>query len=171
MAEPYLGQILMGAFNFAPKGFAFTSGQTLPIAQNTALFSLLGTFYGGDGIRTFALPDLRGRSPMHFGTSRLGEQYAQGQVVGEEHHTLTTGEMPMHVHNWPATAAAAVAGTPPNGSAFAGSPVAPYRVAGTMVPMGAPTTTAGAFVPHENRQPYTVINFVIALQGIFPSRN
>lgn len=167
MADPYIGEIKIVSFGFAPKGWAVCNGQVLPIAQNQALFSLLGTTFGGDGRTTFALPNLQGRAPVH-----TGNEVTLGTSAGEEHHTLTVGEMPAHSH--PASGASSGPG--------AGSPVGnvwatltatqnPYSQApnGTMVANA--LRMAGGGQPHANMQPYLVLTFVIALQGVYPSRN
>jgi microcystin-dependent protein len=167
MSEVYLGQITMFAFNFAPQGFALCNGQLLPINQNQALFSLLGTNYGGNGIQTFGLPNLQGNVPLHMGSS-----FQLGQIGGEANHSLATSEMPNHLHAFSASAHAATSATPAGtapaeGSATVGSAYA----AGAATTALAPTLTMGSNQAHSNMQPYLVINFVIALQGIFPSRN
>lgn len=176
MPTPLLGEIKIVAFNFAPQGWALCNGQFLPINQNQALFSILGTTYGGNGQTTFALPDFRGRVPFHVGSMILGER------GGEAVHTLSISEMPTHTHfpnasntsgNLPFPAAAspvvqhniwAISTQNPYES-----PQAPGFAAAAMHP-GCVSNTGGS-QPHENRQPYSVLNFVIALIGIFPSRN
>ena len=165
MATPYVGQISIVSFGFAPKGFALCNGQVLPINQNQALFSLLGTTYGGDGQTTFALPNLQGASPIHTGGS-----YLLGNAGGEVNHTLTVSEMPAHTHVPNGDAAAANVGTPTNGS-WAMSAENPYAPSPSGPMLAATTSNAGGGQSHPNLQPYLVINFVIALQGIFPSRN
>ncbi len=166
MSEPFLAEIHIFGFNFPPRGYAACDGQILPINQNQSLYSLLGTTYGGDGRTTFALPDLRGRVPVHFGN---GIQL--GQRGGEEGHTLTTQEIPAHTHNLQASSQ-----TPnresPQGNFLSGSPLNPYSSAtpNTTLNNGS-VANAGASQPHENMQPFQVINFCIALQGMFPSRN
>lgn len=166
MSEPFLGEIRLFALNYAPKGWALCNGQMLPINQNQALFSLLGTTYGGNGQTTFALPDLQGRAPVHFGGSmNLGES------AGEAAHILTTQEMPAHTHLVSAASAAANA-VSPEGRVWAAkensyAPVdAPEY---TMSP--AALSSAGGSQPHSNMQPYQVLNFCIAMQGIYPSRD
>jgi microcystin-dependent protein len=165
MATPFLGQISMIAFNFAPQGFALCNGQLMPINQNTALFSLLGTIYGGNGTTTFALPNLQGRTPMHFGNG-----FVIGQAAGEATHTLDSSEMPSHTHQVngdPATATSAGA----SGDVWAKNTASPYSSTSNAVMSPAAIGNAGGSQAHDNFQPYLVINFVIALQGIFPSRN
>jgi microcystin-dependent protein len=171
MAEPFLGEIRMMAFNFAPKGWAQCNGQLLPINQNQALFSLLGTMYGGNGQTTFALPDLRGRTPIH-----VGNGWTQGQRGGEESHTLTLGEMPGHTHFVQANS-----GQPDNpggntpaptkvlSSTSTGQLYAPFANAQAMSAQMIGNT--GGSQPHTNMMPSTVIGMCIALIGIFPSRN
>jgi microcystin-dependent protein len=169
MSEPFIGQIAIFSFGFPPKGWALANGQLLPIRQNTALFALLGTFYGGDGVTTFKLPDLRGRVPMY-----VGNGHVQGESDGLEAVTLTTPELPAHSH---AVSCNKNAGTQasPSGTVWAadGAGNFPYSngeasamAAGTV----GPSPAAGG-QPHENRAPFAVVNFCIALSGIFPSRN
>lgn len=172
MAEPFLGEIRLAAFNFAPVGWALCEGQLLPIVQYTALFALLGTFYGGDGVQTFALPDLRGRVPIGFGQGPGLSQYVQGETGGVETVTLAVTQMPAHGHYVHASAK--------NGTKV--SPVGNYPAVdatGTAAqfnqnPTGemnpAMITQTGGNLPHENRQPFLTLNWIIALQGIFPSR-
>lgn len=170
MAEPFLSEIRIFTFNFPPKGWAFCNGQLLPINQNQALFSLLGTTYGGDGQTTFALPNLRGRVPIHTGSG-----FSLGQAAGQEVHTLSLQEMPTHNH----PVRAFDGGVDSNGTSPAGAFYARTADASTMYFSGAADTSMNAAVisnvggsqPHENRQPFLVLNFCIALQGIFPSRN
>lgn len=170
MAEPYLGQIIPCAFNFAPRGYAFCNGQLLSIQQNAALFSLLGTFYGGNGTTNFALPDLRGRTTIH----QDQVNYVIGQTGGEETHTLIASEMPQHSHVLNASNGAATAHTP-NGNYLAAttrSDPAHYAAASDGSTLAAPTVAvAGGSLPHNNLPPYTVVNYCIATVGIFPSRN
>jgi microcystin-dependent protein len=168
VSEPFLSEIRIVSFSFAPKGWAKCDGQLLPINQNQALFSLLGTTFGGNGQTTFALPDLRGRMPMHFGAS-----FVLGQGGGSTAHTLTAAEMPQHAHLQPATTANAAADVDPVAGIPATAATKPYRTptADTMYLDGAPTGARGGSQPHANEQPYLVLNFVIALQGIYPSRD
>lgn len=166
MTEPFLGEVRMFSFGFAPRGWATCDGQLLPINQNQALFSLLGTVYGGDGRTNFALPDLRGRTSLHYGGG-----FTQGQRGGEEVHTLSVSEMPTHVHTLNGSSANASSANPA-GNVPARATDQIYRQLGAQSPMGANSlSVAGGNQPHENRQPYLVINFCIALQGIFPSQN
>lgn len=161
MSNPYVGEIRAFAFNFAPQGWATCDGQLLSISQNTALFSLLGTTYGGNGQTTFALPDLRGRIGMHFNSNHL-----QGESSGEETHALTTSELPAHAHG---IGAGTDQGTNrPSGAVAARGGV--YTTANDGTKM-APTDGAGGSLPHNNLQPYLVLNYCIALFGIFPPRN
>jgi microcystin-dependent protein len=171
VAEPFLGEVRMTAFNFAPKGWAQCNGQLLPINQNQALFSLLGTMYGGNGQTTFALPDLRGRTPIHVGAG-----FTQGQRAGEENHTLTMSEMPAHPHLVQANSGPpdSSGGTTPApskvlSSTSTGQPYGPFA---NVQPMSAQMVgNTGGSQPHANMMPFTVIGFCIALIGIFPSRN
>ena len=163
----------MFAFNFSPRGWAAANGQLLPISQNQALFSLLGTIYGGNGQTTFAIPDLRDRTPLHSGTSSFAT-YEQGSIGGETSHSLTLVEMPAHSHGISATTNNAPAISIGPGNAFPASGAhQPYRNGAVQaVPMKAGLAQgAGNGQPHANLQPYLAINFCIALQGIFPSRN
>jgi microcystin-dependent protein len=168
MGTPYIGELKVISWNFAPKGWAFCNGQLLPINQNQALFSLLGTMYGGDGRVNFALPDLRGRVPIYSGG-------AIGAVVGgkggEEFHTLTQGEMPAHNHLINASLTQGDKNTA-SGNVLArevGVLYAGYANLTTLNP--ASISNVGGSNPHENRQPFLTLNIVIALQGIFPSQN
>lgn len=166
MAEPFLSEIRLMSFVFAPKGWALCNGQLLPINQNQALFSLLGTTYGGDGRVNFALPDLRARTPIHTGSG-----HTLGERAGEAAHTLTIGELPAHTHVLSATNA--TGDTPlPAGNLLGNSPSQLYAAPGALTSLS-PTsvTNTGGSQPHENRQPFLTISFCIALQGIFPSPN
>lgn len=172
MSEPFIGMIATFGFNFAPRGWAMCNGQLLPIAQNTALFSLLGTTYGGNGQTTFALPDLRGRVPIHFGQGPGLSNYDLGQVGGTETNTLTVNQMPAHSH--PATLHAST--QPANDTLPTGNYLADggaYQSAtNTQMNAGAVTNgNSGGNQPTPNIQPYLAINTCIALEGIFPSRN
>ena len=174
MSEPFVGQVIAVGFNFAPVGWALCQGQLLPISQNTALFSLLGTTYGGDGQSTFGLPDLRGRAALGMGQGSGLQPYPLGQPGGVESVTLTANQFASHTH---ALQAAATATTPTPGSGVVlGTPTAATPIYATA---GAPATLAGSAVSlaaggngaHENRQPSLAINYIIALFGIFPSQN
>ena len=167
MAEPFLSEIRIFSFNFPPKGWAFCNGQFLPINQNQALFALLGTTYGGNGQTTFALPDLRGRAPIHKGSG-----FILGQKGGESSHALTLAEMPTHTHILNASSTDGALATPVNN--FPGShSERPYSSdASNLVAMNASgTSNVGGNQPHENRMPSFALNICIALQGIFPSQN
>jgi len=170
MSEPFLAELRMVGFNFAPRGWAFCDGQILPINQNQSLYSLLGTTYGGDGRTSFALPDLRSRVAVHTGDSSAGSDYTLGQKTGEETHTLSASEMPQHTHSAVAVSDAANT-TAPTGNMFASSSGL-YHAPESLVTM-APSNIAnvGGGQAHENMQPFTVVNYCIALQGLFPSRN
>jgi len=174
MAEPFIGQIIQAGFNFAPRGYATCDGQLLSIAQNTALFSLLGTTFGGDGRVTFGLPDLRGRVAVHQGQGPGLTNRTMGEMSGSETVTLINSEMPMHNHLFTTSNVSGALGTP-NGnflSASSDSNVALYRPTSdgsTLNPQS--VGLAGGNQPHNNMQPYLVINFCIAMEGIFPSRN
>ncbi|HEY8189010.1 MAG TPA: tail fiber protein [Pyrinomonadaceae bacterium] len=166
MSQPFLGEIKIISWNFAPKGWAFCNGQFLPINQNQALFSILGTTYGGNGQTTFALPDFRGRIPIH-----QGQGFIIGQKGGEEFHTVNQQEMPAHSHVLQGTKTAAATSTL-NANMFAQASGGIYGNPSNLTSILPTTiTNVGGNQPHENRQPFLVLNFIIALQGIFPSRN
>ncbi len=183
MPDVYIGSILMVGFNFAPVGWALCNGQLLAIQQNTALFSLLGTSFGGDGVRTFALPDLQGRVPIHMGNGNGLSPYVIGQNGGVEGVTLLATQLPQHLHTVaiPCSTANATANSPanavpaivqaPGGRGLEATPgYAPAATAGQpMAPVN--SALAGGNLPHANIQPYLTVNFIIALQGIFPSRS
>jgi microcystin-dependent protein len=175
VTQPFLGQVQAFGFGFAPRGWAQCNGQILSITQNAALFSLLGTMYGGNGTTTFALPNLQSRVPMHFGTSPGGETYYQGEMAGEENVMLTINMMPLHSHSFQGTSTPGDADKPETGSALAkvGSTGGDlfYAVDTTTQPL-APNSIGpvGGNQPHANIQPYLAINWCIALNGIFPSR-
>lgn len=165
MTEPFIGEIQVFPFGFAPRGWAQCNGQLLPINQNQALFSLLGTMYGGNGQTTFALPDLRGRVPLGVGSG-----YSQGQRAGEEQHTLIVSELPAHIHGAIASSAAPSTSSPA-GADWANMGVDSYAASPNAQMAGNAITPTGGGQPHENRAPYLTLNFCIALVGIFPSRN
>jgi len=173
MSEPFIGQICIYGFNFAPRGWAFCNGQILAISQNTALFSLLGTTYGGNGTTTFALPNLQSRVPLHFGQGPGLSQYSLGEVTGSESVTLIQNNLPPHNHNstTPATGADANSVDPAAGAVL-GTGTNIYRVAAASVQMSpTPTSLTGGGQPFSDLQPLLTINFCIALEGIYPSRN
>jgi microcystin-dependent protein len=171
MSEPFIGEVRMVGFNFPPKGWAFCNGQVLAINQNQALFSILGTTYGGNGQTTFALPNLQGRVPIHIGTLG-GFQVVLGQAAGEAAHTLITTELPLHPH--PLMGASA---PKDNNRSLDGSLLGSSSTANFYAP--SPNTTlnpasvgpAGGSQAHNNMQPYLAINFIIAMIGVFPSQN
>jgi microcystin-dependent protein len=161
--DPFIGEIKMVSFGFAPQGWAMCDGQILPIMQNPMLFSVIGTTYGGDGFNYFFLPDFRGKAPLHFNA-----EFPIGHAGGEAGHTLTPAEMPSHKHSVYASNASENTGLPMDAvwsnvtEGYADTPAVPMH-------SNALGVTGGQ--PHENRQPFLVLNFVIALQGLFPSRD
>jgi microcystin-dependent protein len=174
MSSPFVAEIRMVGFNFAPTGWALCAGQLMPISQNTALFSLLGTFYGGDGKSTFALPNLQDNVPIGQGQSTTGSQYFIGEESGVPFVTLLSTEMPLHNHNYTAHAADPADNTAPgptlvfaqstNGKAYVdAAPNVNFNLQHLSV--------AGGSLPHNNMMPYLTILYIIALQGIFPQRN
>ena len=172
MSEPFIAEIRIFAGNFAPRNWAFCDGQLLPIAQNTALFSLIGTTYGGDGRTTTALPNLQGRAPMHPGDGPGLSQRRLGQVGGTETTTLSEAQMPQHTHQMVAVPA------PGNDNLPQGNlPARPvgynsYAPAANLTALASgAVAAAGGSQPHNNMQPYLAINFIIALQGLYPSRS
>jgi microcystin-dependent protein len=166
VGEPFLGEIKMVSFNFPPKGWAEANGQLLPINQNQALFSLFGTNYGGDGRVNFAIPDLRGRAAMHQGAGHV-----MGERGGEPAHTLTQQEMPQHTHTLTAAGVQGSTGNP-TGNFLSASLDLIYLTPQSLVGLNAATIgNTGGSQAHQNMQPVLVINFIVALQGIFPSQN
>ena len=166
MAEPFLSEIRIMSFNFAPKGWAFCNGQFLPINQNQALFSLLGTTFGGNGQTTFALPDLRGRTPIH-----VGNGHTLGEKAGEQAHTVTAAEMPMHTHAVNSSSSSTGGVSSPANNVI-GSANNMFHTPDSLTPMNAGTiTNTGGSQAHLNMQPFLNLSFCIALQGIFPSPN
>ena len=168
MSDPYIGEIKVVSFGFPPRGWAFCNGQLLPIAQNQALFSLLGTNYGGNGVTTFALPNLGGRMPIHQGQGP-GQASAVGAIGGEAAHTLTLSELPAHTHV--VSARSTGNSSTPAGNRFAGSTTPMFSPSANTTMSPAALASVGGGQPHENRGPFLVLNFVIALVGIYPSRN
>ena len=166
--DPFIGEIRLVPFTFAPRGWALCAGQLLPINQNQALFALLGTNFGGDGKATFALPDLRGRVPLGAGEGASGSSYPLGSTGGQETVKLTVGQLPAHSHrvranSGPSTANAPADAVPASGGAYAATQNAKMSTA--------MLANSGAGQAHDNRQPYLSLNYIIALQGIFPSQN
>lgn len=174
MSDPFIGEIRLFGFNFAPRGWAQCNGQLLPIAQNTALFAILGTTYGGDGRTTFALPDLQGRTPMHAGQGPgLSERYL-GEQGGEQAVTLLNSEIPPHTHAASASTTVADQGTPGGNiwATGAGGRGQNFYAAGTDVAMnGQALGASGGNQPHNNMPPYQTLNFCICLYGVFPPRS
>jgi microcystin-dependent protein len=179
MSQPFLGEIRCFGFNFAPVNWAFCNGQLLPISQYDALFTILGTTYGGDGVSTFGLPNLQGRAPMHWGNGPGGFNTVIGEVLGSPTVQLNSNQIPYHGHN--VTAAMIAPGgagehvASPTANAYIG-PSAPdqlYKTSPTLDATFSPAviSSAGGSLPHENMQPYLALNFCIALFGVYPSRN
>jgi microcystin-dependent protein len=171
MAEPFLSEIRIMSFAFAPKGWALTNGQLLPINQNQALFALLGTTFGGNGQTTFALPDFRGRTPIHVGSG-----HTLGERGGEQAHTLTVAELPTHAHALNGVVPADVSTNtiiPTNNFLATSAPTTLYQSGNTQLTAAAASsvTSTGGSQAHLNMQPFLTISFCIALQGIFPSPN
>lgn len=172
MSEPFLGEITMFAGSFAPKGWALCNGQLLPITQNTALFSLLGTRYGGDGKTTFALPNLQGRAPLGVGQGPGLTNRLQGQTGGSTDVTLLTNQMPAHTHTGMLSPVANEASPKGNvfGKGFRNRTLSVFASSGTVQMNPGALAISGQSAPHNNMQPYLAVNFIIALQGIFPVR-
>jgi microcystin-dependent protein len=172
MAQPYIGEIRMFGGNFAPAGWAFCDGQTLPISENDALFVLIGTRYGGDGQSTFNLPNLQSRIPLHQGTSpAFGTQYIMGEMAGAESVTLNTQQIPVHNHAMLADTSTGVSNTPKDNIFATPTATKLYRFATPSDPL--PTNLiqgTGGSQPHDNLQPYICINYIISLFGIFPTQ-
>jgi microcystin-dependent protein len=179
MANPFLGEIRCFGFNFAPVGWAFCNGQLLAISQNAALFNLVGTLYGGDGVNTFALPNLQGKAPMHWGSGPGGFTTTVAEIQGNATVTLTSNQIPIHNHAIISQVvapggAAEHAASPPTGAYIGPSnPDGLYKTTAPTInaPFGPAIGSTGASQPHDNMQPYLALSFCIALQGIFPSRN
>jgi microcystin-dependent protein len=178
--DPFIGEIRMVGFNFAPNGWALCNGQLLPITQNQALFSLLGTYFGGDGVRTFGLPNLQSRVPIHQGQGQGLSPYAMGQIGGTENVALLQTQMPMHNHLVSVNNAVGAASDPTNAilaKGYTGESRNPTFVpnytsaAATGTLAANAVSQVGGNQPHANIQPYQCVNFIIALQGVFPSRS
>ena len=171
MADPFVAEIRIFPFNFAPRGWAWCDGQLLPLSQNTALFSLLGTTYGGNGTSNFALPDLQGRSPMHPGQGPGLSLYNLGEQGGSETVTLLESEMPTHTHAMNVSQADAVSRNPSGEQLATGIGIGMYAAPGALVALSPNALTpAGGNQPHNNLMPYLTFYFCIALQGVFPPR-
>jgi microcystin-dependent protein len=168
MSDPYIGEIRMFGGSFAPAGWAFCDGQLIPISENDTLFNLIGTTYGGDGQNTFALPDLRGRVPLHAGTGG-GSTYQLAEQSGVETVTLTTSQIPVHNHNFLGTSSSASAPSP-SGDVLAQSLTVSFYNSATPNAAMSPSAigVAGGSQPHDNMQPYLAVSFIISLFGIFP---
>ena len=170
MGTPFIGEIRIFAGNFAPAGWSLCNGQLLPISENDALFSLLGTTYGGDGQNTFGLPDLRGRIPVHTGASPGGSTYQQGETGGAEQVTLTTAQLPSHSHT-PLGQSANGAAAPTNSFWAASATQSIYTDQAPSLNMNsAAIGNTGGSQPHENMMPFVGLNFIISLFGVYPSR-
>jgi microcystin-dependent protein len=170
MADPFVAEIRIFPFNFAPKGWAWCDGQLLPLSQNTALFSLLGTTYGGDGKSNFALPDLQGRAPMHPGQGPGLSLHDLGETGGSETVTLLESEIPAHSHGFSASQADGTSQTPVGEKLATGIGIGQYAAPGALIQLGPGLTPAGGDQPHNNLMPYLTFYFNIALQGVFPPR-
>ncbi|HLX68301.1 MAG TPA: tail fiber protein [Verrucomicrobiae bacterium] len=171
MSEPFVGEIRIAGFNFAPVNWAFCNGALMAISQNEALFQLIGTTYGGDGVNTFALPNLQGRVPVHMGTTGQGS-FVMGQIAGTETVTVTTSQIPSHTHTPVASAGDGTSDVPTNNT-WANWTGAQYN---TGAPVSAPMRSdaiglTGGSQPHDNMIPFLTINFIIALFGIFPTQS
>ncbi len=172
MSEPFLAEVRLMGFNFAPRGWAFCDGQILPINQNQSLYSLLGTTYGGDGRTSFALPDIRGRTPIHVGRADSGADHRLGQKSGEETHTLAGNEMPQHDHGLQSSTNGANAQQGKSSLLGTSNPIPAYAEAsGGNTLASRSLFNVGGGQAHNNMQPYLAVNYCIALRGLFPSRN
>lgn len=171
MPEPFIGEIRMFAGNFAPNGWMFCEGQTLPISENDALFTLIGTTYGGDGQETFNLPNLASRVPIHMGTGPDGTTYQLGEMAGTEQETLTVQQIPNHTHPLSASTSAGTTNSPAN-KVIAASPSVTIFIEDSPDNALNPNsvTPAGGSQPHENTQPFLCINFILSLFGVFPQQ-
>ena len=170
MSQPFVGEIRLVGFTFAPSGWALCNGQAMPIAEYEALFNLIGTTYGGDGVNTFNLPNLQSRVPFHMGANSMGDNFIIGQIAGSESVTLTTLQIPAHSHTLAANSGTGSQPSPAAG-VWAGSTLDQFSTeapANAMSSNG--TTNSGGNLPHDNVSPVLVVNFVISLFGIFPSQ-
>jgi microcystin-dependent protein len=171
MADPFVAEIRIFPFTFPPKGWAFCNGQILPLSQNTALFSLLGTTYGGDGKSTFALPNLQGRAAMHPGQGPGLSEHVLGEMDGQDTVTLLQSEIPVHTHAINASQGDGLERTPKGQLLATGIGISQYQTPGALTNMSqSAVSAAGGGQPHNNLQPYLTMNFNIALQGVFPPR-
>lgn len=170
MSQPFIGEIRLGGWNFAPVDWAFCDGSIQSISQNETLFNLIGTTYGGNGQTTYALPNLLGRVPIHMGTDNSDHTYILAQSSGTETVTLQTNELPVHSHDLQADSAAA-SSTSPSGTTPAVSAVDVYITPTDATATAAATTTAGGQQPHDNLMPYQCITYIIALYGVYPSQD
>ena len=171
MGQPYIGEIRMFAGNFAPAGWAFCDGQLMPISENDALFTLIGTTYGGDGQETFGLPNMQSRIPIHAGTGAGGITRIIGEMAGVEQVTLTTQQIPVHNHSFVASTAVGTQNAPAGEVLASGSTVLTYRPTAPTQPMAAQSISpTGGSQPHDNMVPFLCINYIISLFGIFPQQ-
>jgi microcystin-dependent protein len=170
MSQPYVGQIVIAAFTFAPQGWLLCDGSVYSISEYEVLFNLLGTTYGGDGQTTFAVPDLRGRIPVHVGQGSGLQSYVIGEQGGQSSVTLTPSQIPAHTHPVACQSNAGTS-TAATGNYFAQTKNSLYGTPGTTVNMGSVVGPAGGNQAHDNMQPYQVLNYIIAFTGIFPSQN
>lgn len=170
MADYFMGEIRVFGFPFPPRGWAACNGQLLSISQNQALFALFGTYFGGNGVTTFALPNLQGRMPMGIGQSLYGQSFTHGQVGGQEFVTLLTPHLPAHVHA-PIAASNAPGDRTTGANAFPAAARGHYAPSADTVLASSALSTTGGTLPHENRPPLQVLNFCVSLQGIYPSRS
>jgi microcystin-dependent protein len=173
MGEPFIGEIRMFGASFAPAGWAFCDGQTMPISENDALFTLIGTTYGGDGQETFQLPDLQGRVPMHQGTGPDGVTYQLAEKAGVESVTLTTQQIPVHTHTFTGSTSNGTEAAPAGGMMATSTSLQPYAQVSPSDASFSPNsiTPVGGSQPHENIQPYLAISFILSLFGIFPQQS
>jgi microcystin-dependent protein len=172
MGSPYIGEIRMVGFQFAPAGWAFCNGQLMAISENDTLFTLIGTTYGGDGQNTFGLPNLQSRVPLHMGTSSEGITYVIGEQAGVESVTLTTGQLPTHSHPFLATLSPGTQTNPPGNTTGQPNQIQPYIDDNPSVAMASNAVLpVGGSQPHENMMPFLTINFIISLYGIYPPQS